>query len=155
MEKTVCFTGHRDIPDAEYASLKARLDAILESLIADGAVHFRTGGARGFDTLAALCVLSKKQAHPHIQLHLVLPCPSQTQNWNKNDVLLYRQISDKADSVRYVSQSYFNGVLQLRNRALVDGADVCIAYLQTSSGGTAYTASHAIRTGLEFINIAE
>ena len=155
MEKTVCFTGHREILGADYASLKARLDAELDRLIADGAVCFRTGGALGFDTLAALCVLSKKQAHPHIKLHLILPCPSQTQNWRKDDVLLYRQILEKADSVRYISQTYFNGVLQRRNRALVDGADVCIAYLRTSSGGTAYTASHAIRAGLEFINIAE
>ena len=155
MEQTVCFTGHRDISDAEYEPLKARLESELERLIARGVVHFRTGGARGFDTLAALCVLSMQQKHPHIRLHLILPCPSQTEHWHKNDVLLYQQICAKAHSVRYVSRTYFNGVLQMRNRALVEGADICLAYLRTSAGGTAYTASHAIRAGLEFINIAE
>ena len=35
-------------------------------------------GTLGFDTLAAQCVLSLKNQHPHIKLILVLPCITQT-----------------------------------------------------------------------------
>jgi uncharacterized phage-like protein YoqJ len=156
MERTVCFTGHRQIPDEDYEALKDLLCRELEIQIQNGATHFRTGGALGFDTLAALTVLLLKKRYPQIRLELILPCPTQTKGWKSSDALLYEQILAQADSHRYVSQAYFAGVLQMRNRALVEGADVCIAYLCNShGGGTAFTASLALKKGLEFINLSE
>ena len=68
--------------------------------------------------------------------------------------MLYEQIKMQADEVNYISTGYYSGVLQQRNRRLVEGADVCVAYLCSSQGGgTAYTASLAIKKGLEFINL--
>jgi uncharacterized phage-like protein YoqJ len=61
MERTVCFTGHRQIPDEDYEALKDLLCRELEIQIQNGATHFRTGGALGFDTLAALTVLLLKK----------------------------------------------------------------------------------------------
>ena len=152
--KTVCFTGHRDIPSNEYPRLWRLLDAEIERLIQNGAVIFRTGGALGFDTAAALNVLSQRLKHPHIRLELILPHPHQTDGWRENDVATYQQILSQADAHRYVAQDYYSGVLQLRNRALVDGADSCVAYLRTShGGGTAYTVAYALRNGLELINL--
>ena len=155
MEKTVCFTGHRTIPREQYARIKALLDEVIENEIAQGARHFRTGGARGFDTLAALCVLSARVRHPAIKLDLILPCPSQTESWIPSDVALYESILSMADTVSYVSREYYSGVMHARNRALVDGADLCVTYLTTSRGGTAYTASYAIKNGVDFINLSE
>ncbi len=156
MEKTVCFTGHRHIEDAEYAPLMEQLRREIEKQIQCGAVHFRTGGALGFDTLAALAVLSMRREYPDIRLHLILPCPTQTQDWSPSDIRLYEQIMEQADSFRYVSAFYYNGVLQMRNRALVEGADTCIAFLKSShGGGTAYTSALAIKNGLDFINLAD
>ena len=151
-----CFTGHRQIPSAEYDALKDRLFRTLEEQIQKGATHFRAGGAVGFDTLAALTVLLLKKRYPQIRLELILPCPTQTKGWRESDVQLYEQILAQADSYRYVSSFYFTGVLQMRNRALVEGADICVAYLQSShGGGTAFTASLALKKGLELINVAE
>jgi hypothetical protein len=42
-----------------------------------------------------------------------------------------------------------------RNRRLVDGSQVCIAYLTESRGGTAFTYNYALTKNLEVINIAE
>ncbi|MBQ7334871.1 MAG: DUF1273 family protein [Clostridia bacterium] len=156
MAKTVCFTGHRTIPQEQYPNLVDALNTEIERQIRAGAVTFRTGGALGFDTLAALCVLSARKQHPHIRLELILPCPTQSDNWNASDTRLYEQIIEQADCHRYVSQYYYAGVLQMRNRALVEGSDVCIAYLRTShGGGTAYTAACALRAGVEFVNLFE
>lgn len=156
MGKIVCFTGHRTVSEAEYPALHALLQRTVEEQILQGASCFRTGGALGFDTMAALCVLSLRLRYPHVQLELVLPCPSQTEQWSPSDVCLYNQILAQADRHRYVSQAYFSGVLQMRNRALVDGADLCIAFLRTShGGGAAYTASYALKNGLEVINLAD
>ncbi|MBQ2734421.1 MAG: DUF1273 family protein [Clostridia bacterium] len=155
MGKTVCFTGHRMIPKEQYAQLKARLDNAIEEAVKNGAVCFRTGGARGFDTLAALCVLSARVRHKELRLELILPCPSQPEGWPPSEIEIYGQILSMADSVRYVSQFFHSGVMHARNRALVEGADLCIAYLSTSHSGTAYTASYAMQKGVDFINLAD
>ncbi len=153
--KTVCFTGHRQIDPWHQEDLIVALESEILRQISKGAEIFRTGGALGFDTLAAISVLKAKKKHPRVRLELILPCPSQTQNWAASDVTLYQKILRQADSHRYVSTVYYNGVLQLRNDQLVDGADVCIAYLLSSRGGSAYTSARAIRRGLDFINLAD
>lgn len=154
MGKTVCFTGHRQISNADYPQLEEALHRAVEDQIKNGATHFRTGGALGFDTLAALCVLSLRKRYPEIRLELILPYPDQPVGWRENDALLYRQILSQADSHRYIAQAYYHGLLQQRNRALVEDADVCIAYLCNShGGGTAYTAALALKKGLEFLNL--
>ena len=153
--KTVCFTGHRQIPFDQAEELTDALQQEILKQIREGAVVFRAGGALGFDTLAALAVLKAKKQHPDIRLELFLPCPTQAANWTPSDIRLYEKIKKKADSYRYVSEFYYDGVLQIRNNQLVDDADVCIAFLQTSRGGSAYTSARAIRQGLEFINLAD
>ena len=152
--RTVCFTGHRHIEAEERGRLKKALEQEVERQILNGAAVFRTGGALGFDTLAALVVLKLRKQYPHIRLELILPCPTQTLNWAPADVELYHKIRRHADSFRYVSDFYYNGLLQLRNQQLVDGSQVCIAYLKSShGGGTAYTCALALRSGLQFVNL--
>ena len=155
-KKTVCFTGHRSIEQIDKKRLKRALDLEIQRQISLGASRFRAGGAVGVDTLAALAVLDARRKNPEIRLDLILPCRNQTLKWSFSDAAVYERILKRADSVTYVSDSYFDGVMQLRNRALVDGADTCVAYLRTSRGsGSAYTAAYAIRSGLEFVNLAE
>ena len=108
--------------------------------------------------MAAQTVLELREQYPFIRLELVLPCPSQPDRWQAQDVAVYEEIRAQADEVCYVSGSYFTGVLQLRNRKLVENAAVCIGYLtdsHTHSGGTAYTVLQALSGGAEFINLAE
>ena len=153
--KTVCFTGHRHIPFEEKEDLERILEQEILKQIDNGAKSFRTGGALGFDTLAAIAVLKARKKHPDIRLELILPCPSQTQNWADTDIRCYEKIKKKADEYKYVSEFYYDGVLHLRNDQLVEGADVCIAFLKASCGGSAYTSARAIRLGLEFVNLAD
>ncbi len=156
MERTVCFTGHRRIPPDKLAELQNALNRTIEAEIAKGATLFRTGGARGFDTLAALAVLLARRRYPQIRLELILPCPTQTRGWSAEDKRLYEQILEQADSHRYISLGYYRGVLQMRNRALVEGADTCIAYLtEYDGGGTAFTVSLALKNRLEVINLGD
>ena len=156
MAKTVCFTGHRQIPEGDLPRIGELLRSITEEQIAQGATVFRTGGALGFDTLAALTVLALRKIHPHIRLELFLPCPTQTRGWSDSDRHLYTQILEQADAYHYAATGYYKGVLQTRNRALVEGADVCVAYLHhPDGGGTAYTVGLALKQQLEFINLQD
>lgn len=156
--ETVCFTGHREMHSRSAAAASIRLKALLRELIARGATHFRAGGAIGFDTLAALCVLELQEEYPHIKLDLILPCPNQTKYWKEDDTRMYDYIMTKASSVMYVSDHFTNYCMMQRNRRLVEGSQVCIAYLTkslNSKGGTSYTFGYAIKQGLETYNVAE
>ncbi len=151
--RTVCFTGHRQISAEHMLALPALLKAEIGKQVEAGAVHFRAGGAVGFDTLAALCVLEQKKQHPHIKLDLILPCRDQDAAWSVQDRHAYRFVLQNADSVVYVRECYSEGCMLLRDRRLVEGSDACIAFLTKSKGGTAYTAAYALKSGLEFINL--
>ena len=150
---TVCFTGHRQISATHMMALPALLKAEIAKQAEAGAVHFRAGGAVGFDTLAALCVIEQKKQYPQIKLDLLLPCRDQDVAWSEQDKRAYRFVLSEADSVRYLHEQYCEGCMLERDRCLVEGSDVCIAFLTKSKGGTAYTAAYALKLGLEFVNL--
>lgn len=150
-----CFTGHRLLPPDASVALCRALDRRLFALVEQGVTEFRAGGARGFDTLAALRVLALREKHPQVRLVLYLPCLSQSDAWREGERALYQDILSRADEVHYVSKQYTRGCMQMRNRALVDGSDICLAYLTRSEGGTKQTFLYALRQGLEVVNLAE
>lgn len=150
---TVCFTGHRQIPCAAAVAIPALLDRVLTDLCERGATTFRAGGAIGFDTVAALKVLELKERYPHIRLELILPCRNQTEYWEETAVRTYQYILSRADSHLFLFDTYFDGCMLERDRRLVEGADICVAYCTRSRGGTAYTFTQALRAGLEVINL--
>ncbi len=152
---TVCFTGHRDIPKNHATVLSAVLENEIVKQIEAGARVFRAGGAIGFDTVAALKVLELKEKYPDIELHLYLPCKDQTRGWNEVCVRTYNYCLEHADDVVYVSEKYYSGCMFERDRQLVDGSDVCVAYCTQSHGGTYYTCSYAQKSGVEVVNIAK
>ena len=153
--KTACFTGHRNIPKGEIEDVRRHLYYTIVDLIDSGYCYFGAGGARGFDTVAAQTVLDLKKQYPHIRLILVLPCLTQTRGWKEEDIRMYEYIKEKADKFVYTAENYFNGCMQKRNRHLVDYSSICICYLSSNKGGTAYTVNYALKNGLDIINIYE
>ncbi|MBQ9162046.1 MAG: DUF1273 family protein [Clostridia bacterium] len=151
--RTVAFTGHRNMNREDVWLLPSLLEEIILRLSARGAVVFRAGGAMGFDTLAALKVLDMQARLPQLELELVLPCRNQTERWDAASVRTYNYILNNATRHSFLFDSYTEGCMLARDRRLVEGADVCVAYCARSHGGTAYTCTHAIKNGLELINL--
>lgn len=150
---TVCFTGHRQIPCDAAMELPRLLERVLTEYCERGTVTFRAGGAVGFDTLAALKVLELKERYPNVRLELILPCRNQTENWEEAAVRTYRYVLDRADNVKFLFDTYVEGCMLERDRHLVEGSDVCVAYCTRSRGGTAYTFAYALRKGVEVVNL--
>lgn len=155
MGKVVCFTGHREIPKEHRRRLDGILNQCLEALIAEGADCFRTGGAMGFDTAAAMAVLRARKKHPEVRLNLILPCQDQAKKWPLFSKYTYDYIRKRADSVEYIAERYNAYCMLARNRALVNGSDICVAYQTSPKGGTAYTVDYAASHGVEVRNLAE
>lgn len=153
-EKTCCFTGHRKIPSESLPAISRKLKETLIFYIENGYRYFGTGGALGFDTLAAQTVLLLKQRYPWIKLILVLPCKDQAKRWSAQEIEEYERIKSSADKVVYTSEHYYSGCMHKRNRHLVDNSSLCVCYLTERTGGTAYTVEYAAKNNLTVINVA-
>lgn len=151
--QTCCFTGHRAIPAQERDSIFMALRNAIQNLVLEGYRYFGTGGALGFDTLAAQAVLSLRGDFPYIKLILVLPCKDQASRWKDTDRKVYEEIKNRADKVVYISERYTPDCMFHRNRHLVDCSSTCVCYLTQKCGGTAYTVEYAHKHGLRVINI--
>lgn len=120
-----------------------------------GKTVFLSGGALGFDTLAAQTVLQVKTIHPEIRLILAIPCPGQSDRWSLKDRQTYQKILLAADERFWVSDFYFPGCMQKRNRFLIDHSDTCLCYLKNTYGGTWNTVSYAYDRHCKIHNIAQ
>ena len=160
MNKSVCFTGHRTIAE-DKETLSARLYALLERFVTEQKVtDFYTGGAVGWDALAALTVLKLRENYTEVKLHLVLPCPFEEQStkWNEAQKTEYLHIFGLADSAEQVSDRYYNGCMKARNARLVElASDYCICYWNPKHyrSGTGQTVRMAQKKGIEVINLFE
>lgn len=150
---TCSFTGHRAIPDGMINYLFKRVKDGVNYLYPQRIRTFLTGGAIGFDTLAAQAVIECRNTHQDIQLILVIPCRDQTRAWRQADIETYEYMKELADEVICLSEHYYNGCMHLRNRYLIDNSSVCICYLTRTSGGTAYTVRYAKDQGLSVFNL--
>lgn len=154
-EQTCCFTGHRRIQPSQVEELNKRLSSVIDTLYKEGVRHFRCGGALGFDSLAALAVIRSKRERSDIRLILILPCIDQTHGWSRVDERIYERIRESADEIVYTATEYSRQNMLLRDRALVDGCGICVAYMNSTSGGTAYTVGYAVRSGLRVLNLGK
>ena len=156
MIKSICFTGHRNVRVTNELVLK--LNKTLIDLIENGASDFYAGGALGWDMLCEQTVIDLREKFPQIRLHLVLPCSSeeQTAKWNDMQKAEYQKIVSAADTVRYISEHYYNGCMKERNARLVELADCVVCYYDNRSrSGTGQTVRMARDKGINIINLSE
>lgn len=158
IDKACCFTGHRKISPGNLTKLIERLNLEISYLVEHGIENFYTGGALGFDTIAALSVLKYKESQSAVKLHLILPCQNQCKGWSNRDIEIYKEIRRRADSVEILSDHYHGGVMHIRNRAMVDASKYCICYWENepeipSTGGTLSTVKYARKLGRKIINL--
>lgn len=127
-DKTCCFSGHRNLGKYDYNYVYQRTKDIITLLAENGIVYFGTGGAIGFDTIAAKAVLAVREIYPQIKLILVLPCEDQARYWKAENVEEYNKIKEQADKIRYVSKSYYDGCIHKKNRHMVDCSSICVCF---------------------------
>ncbi len=151
--KSCSFTGHRLIDKALYGEISEKLSRIIDKLYERGVRHFISGGAIGFDTIAAVAVLNKKATLPDITLTIAVPFRGQSERWSVTQKALYDKILSRADEVRVLSEHYHNACMGVRNRFMVDNSAYCIAYVTEKSGGSVYTLNYAKKQGLMTLNI--
>ncbi len=152
-EKSCCFSGHRIVRHEDREIIIRNLPVLLEELYANGINTFISGGALGFDTIAADEVIRLRRRHPDVRLILALPCKEQAARWTDTQKTQYDNMLSSADDVLYISERYLPGCMQKRNRFMVDNCMTIIVYIQSASSGTGYTTKYALDNERNIINI--
>ena len=154
--ESCCFTGHRPekLPwgkeerDPRCICLKERLAQALEEAYRDGYRHFICGMARGADFYFCEAVLALRKRHPEVRLEAAIPCEEQAARWSDGERERYFSLVEQCDVETMVQPHYDRGCMLRRDRYMVDGADILLAYCTRESGGTAYTIKYAREQGV-------
>lgn len=137
-----------------FRPLNVKVAEQIAALTAAGVTDYYSGGADGTDCWAAEIVLSLREKNPALKLHCILPCKEQAEKWDAVAQKRYYSILQRADSVTYVSQKYYDGCMIDRNHRLVESAGLLLAvYNGVRRSGTGSTVHYARKMGREIIVI--
>lgn len=151
--KTVAFTGHRNI-NTDTSVLKDELTHIIREQYHNGHTTFITGGAVGFDLLAAEVVLELQKEYTDIQLFSAVPYTGHHLYFREEDKQRYIHIADKATSNILLSAHYYDGCFLRRNDYMLEKCSLVIAYYaQITKSGTGYTIRKAQEKNIPTINL--
>ena len=151
--KSCAFTGHRKIEERHKGRIEDLLLRAISFAYSEGCRTFITGGALGFDTLAAREVIRFRLSHPDARLLIVIPCKNQSESWSPSQISLYEYTLINADEVEYIADIYTDGCMKERNQRLADLSDMMIAYVNRPYSGAAQTVRMAAKDGTPVYNL--
>ena len=150
---TVAFFGHRHIDDFFRTESKLQ-DHIAELLRNNDYVEFLVGRNGDFDQMTSSTVLRCKRSVRNDNSALVLVLPYQTSEFQNNEDSFYRYY-DEIEVCEEAIGAHFKNAIQIRNRSMVNRADMIICYVNRNEGGAYQTIQYARKQGKTIINLAE
>ncbi len=157
---SVAFTGNRQItaPRGVYVDdlcglISESLSRVLEELYHEGKRIFLSGGAVGFDLLAAEAVLRLRERCSDVQLVVVVPFIGQELKYSPSQRQRYDRVVSMADRVVVLEPKYSIAAYHLRNEYLIEHSSFVVAYSNGRGRGTASTLSRAIANGVKYLNV--
>ena len=149
INSTCCFTGHRVLRKDFDVTV---LEQVINEAVNSGYKTFLTGMANGFDRVCASVVMNLKE-EKNVEIIACVPCRDQTRFFTSEQKAEYNYFLKNADKVIYLSDGYYKGCMQLRNRYMVDNSSLVIAYSKTNFGGTYYTVSYAVKNNKKIVYV--
>ncbi len=150
---TVAFFGHR------YIDNPFRLEVILErhirKLLCDKEyVEFLIGRNGEFDQCVASTVRKVKRNYRDDNSELVLVLPYATAEYLNNEES-FENYYDVIEVSYKASMGHPKSAIQIRNKEMVDRANLIICFIEETSGGAYKTIEYAKKQNKIIINIAD
>jgi len=159
----VVFTGHRKLegrypPSPKWEAVSQVVRELALTFVAtNNIVHFVSGGALGFDQVAASAILRLRDQGFPVTLTFALPFPGFEIRWPEKSQAILKRLCYKADRVVCVNDDprYFPWKMQRRNEYMIDRAQTVIAlkYPDVKKGGTLNAIKYAEQTGRDLMII--
>ena len=150
---TVAFFGHRYIenPNAVELLLEKHIWDLLASHIY---VDFLVGRNGEFDQCAASSVRRVRRDYGGNNSSLVLVLPYDSAEYENNRAS-FEEYYSNIELCQNASLAHPKSAIQIRNREMVDRADLIICYVKRKEGGAWKTVQYAKKQGKTVINLAE
>ena len=150
---TVTFFGHRYI-DNFFRTEDKLQKRITELLLNNQYVEFLVSRNGDCDQLVSSTVLRCKRSIRDDNSSLVLVLPYPTAEFENNEDSFY-DYYDEIEICEESSRTHFKNAMQVRNRSMVDRADLVICYIERNEGGAYQTIQYAKKQGKTIINLAD
>ena len=144
MNKICALTGHRALP-ADFSV--NQLYDLFEELILGGFACFRCGMAQGFDLAALQCLADLRQKY-RFTIEACIPYEGHGSNFPCEDRRRYDALLSWCEEKTVLFPAYTRGCFLARDRYMVNGADLLVAYCVKETGGAAYTVKYAMQKGV-------
>ena len=149
----VAFFGHRYIDNM--LAVEERLEEIIRSLMRDKEyVDFLVGRNGDFDQYVSSTVLRCKKNYRDDNSSLVLVLPYSSAEYENNQDY-YEEYYDDIEVSFEASKAHPKAAIQIRNREMVDRADLIVCYIERKNGGAYKTIQYAEKIGKPIINIID
>ena len=150
---TVAFFGHRYIVNP--FKVEELLEEQIRKLINEKKyVDFIVGRNGEFDQCVSSTVLRVQKNYRDDNSALVLVLPYATAEYLNNEEYFHDYYTDVEISYK-ASKAHPKSAIQIRNREMVDRADLVICYIEHSEGGAYNTVKYASEQNKTIINLAD
>ena len=150
---TVVFVGHRYVDNI--LKVEGLLEEYIRKFIDENEyVDFLLGRNGDFDQCVSSSVLRVRKNYRDDNSGLVLVLPYPTAEYLNNKESFHDYYTDIEIS-HAASIAHPKSAIQIRNREMVDRADLVICYIEPEKGGTWQTVEYAMKQGKTVINLAE
>lgn len=148
---TVTFFGHRFIDNP--IRIENLLEKYIQKLLVEYEyVDFIVGRNGDFDQYAASAVLRVQKKYRSDNSALVLVLPYHTADYLNNKESYHRYYTDVEISYA-ASMAHSKAAIQIRNREMVDRADLILCCIEHEWGGAWQTVKYAAKRGKKIINL--
>lgn len=155
-QKTCFFTGHRILPQPIITELAGKLHTTLPRIIEKGFDTFLSGGALGFDLLAAETVLRLRNRYPRLRLIFALPCLDHAAKWRQEDQYRFKTLLEQAGESVCLYAYYHQNCMKERNRFMAQHAGCCVSALRNRrQSGTAQAVRFAVEEDIPVHNLLD
>lgn len=150
---TVAFFGHRIIDNP--FPVEQKLEKIIRELLHNKEyVEFLVGRDGDFDQFASSAVLRVRKRYRDDNSSLILVLPYARAEYLNNEESYHNYYSEVEISYE-ASKAHPKAAIQIRNREMVDRADLILCCIEREQGGAWQTIQYAIKQGKMVINLAD
>ena len=150
---TVAFFGHRYIDNP--FRIEERVEEHIYRLLAEKEyVDFLVGRDGEFDQFASSAVLRVRKRYRDDNSSLILVLPYARAEYLNNEESYHNYYSEVEISYE-ASKAHPKAAIQIRNREMVDRADLILCCIEREKGGAWQTIQYAIKQGKTVINLAD
>ena len=150
---TVAFFGHRYIDNPHI--IEILLQKHIKKLICEKEyVDFLVGRNGEFDQCTSSVIIRMQKSIRADNSSLVLVLPYLTAEYLNNKEYYHKYYSNVEISYA-ASKAHPKSAIQIRNKEMVDRADLVICYVEKYNGGAYKTMQYALEQNKQVINLAE